>query len=463
MNSKYIELRNKYEEFRYNSFNIEEIENDLVITYDFEIVGLTHFNPKWVLKRPQDFSFAKQKEIIENLVFNLGMVEIVSYLKCVYSKKLIVACKGLTDEQKLWWKKLYINGLGEFFYVNNIAEEMNIDTFLEIECEKPVDLKNYALNYSLDGNLIPIGGGKDSLVTLDALKVQKDKNTCYVVNSRGATKDSILASGYNENSTYEAKRYLDQRLIDLNKQGFLNGHTPFSAILAFSSYIVAVMMKKKYIVLSNEASANESNVEGTNINHQYSKSTEFEKDFREYSQKYLINNGPEYFSLLRPLTEWQIVCAFAKLDKYFKVFKSCNVGSKTDIWCEKCPKCLYVYLMLNGFLKEEQMKEIFNTNMLEDEENIALFEGLIYPDKDKPFECVGTKEEINLCINMAIERLEKENKDLPYLYKKYKGRIENLEEELEKAKQHWNEDNFLPIEFEKILKSYIGGNIETEN
>lgn len=457
MNSKYIELRNKYEDFRYNSFNIEEKDKDLIVTYDFEIVGLTKFSPKWIFKKPEGFKYNLQKETIENLVFNLGMVEVISYLKCVCSKKLIVACKGLTDEQKLWWKKLYINGLGEFFYVNNIAEEMNIDIFLEIECEKPVDLKSYTLNYSLDGNLIPVGGGKDSLVTLDVLKVQKDKNTCYVLNSRGATKDSILASSYDENSTYEAKRYLDQKLIDLNKQGFLNGHTPFSAILAFSSYIVAVMLKKKYIILSNEASANESNVEGTNINHQYSKSTEFEKDFREYSEKYLLNNGPEYFSLLRPLTEWQIVKAFSKLDKYFKVFKSCNVGSKTDIWCEKCPKCLYVYLMLNGFLKEEQMKEIFNTNMLEDEDNIGLFEGLIYPDKDKPFECVGTKEEINLCINMAIDRLEKENKDLPYLYKQYKGRIENLEEELEKAKQHWNEDNFLPIEFEKILKSYIGG------
>ena len=114
-------------------------------------------------------------------------------------------------------------------------------------------------------------------------------------------------------------------------------------------------------------------------------------------------------------------------------------------------------------LKEEQMRKIFNTNMLEDENNIRLFEGLIYPDKDKPFECVGTKEEINLCINMAIDRLEKEGKELPYLFKQYKGRRDNLQEELENAKQHWNEDNFLPIEFEKILRSYIGGNIETEN
>jgi len=60
------------------------------------------------------------------------------------------------------------------------------------------------------------------------------------------------------------------------------------------------------------------------INHQYSKSSEFEKKFRDY----LTNLTPSvsYFSLLRPLYELQIAKILAKLPQYHQVFKSCNVN-----------------------------------------------------------------------------------------------------------------------------------------
>ena len=37
--------------------------------------------------------------------------------------------------------------------------------------------------------------------------------------------------------------------------------------------------------MSNEDSANQSNVNGENINHQYSKTYEFETDFRNFTKK----------------------------------------------------------------------------------------------------------------------------------------------------------------------------------
>ena len=208
-------------------------------------------------------------------------------------------------------------------------------------------------------------------------------------------------------------------------------------------------------MLSNEASANEANVSGTNINHQYSKSIEFENDFREYASKFLCENGPSYFSLLRPLSEWQIVKAFVKTDKYFEVFKSCNVGSKQDIWCENCSKCLYVYIMLKAFLSDEDMDKIFKTEMLDNESLRDIFNGLVYPDWDKPFECVGTKDEINLSLNMIVDRINKENKELPALLRDFKADIQNLEEAIQNAINYWNTDNNLTEEFEKALKEYI--------
>lgn len=450
---KFEELRQKYPIFEYNSYDIKETENSFEISYNFAIPGLTEFKPTWSFPKPQDRVLDEtSKAIFEKTIFNLGMVEVVSYLKATCSPTLVVKCGALSQEQINWYKKLYINGLGEFFYRNNIVEAMNIDTFLDIKVENSKENK-LTLIETLNGNLIPVGGGKDSSLSLEVLKEMD--NMCYIVNPRGASHDSAKIAGYTEDKIYTPKRTLDANLFELNKQGFFNGHTPFSAILAFSSYASAIILGRKNIVLSNEASANEANVEGTNINHQYSKSIEFENDFRQYVSQFICENGPNYFSLLRPLSEWQIVKAFVKTDKYFEVFKSCNVGSKQDIWCENCPKCLYVYIMIKAFLTDEQMSRIFKEDMLDNEELRDIFNGLVYPNWDKPFECVGTKEEINLSLNMIVDRLNKEKKELPLLLKDFKLDIKDLEQAKFDAINDWNVENNLTDEFEKALRQYI--------
>ena len=447
---KYITLRQKYPTFEYNSYDIKETEDSFLISYDFVVPGLVSFKPTWEFPKLQGKTLDDvSRAVFEKAIFNLGMVEVISYLKATCSPKLIVRAGKLNKEQIDWYKKLYINGLGEFFYRNNIVDAMNIDTFLEIEADENED-KIITLKHELKGNLVPVGGGKDSSLSLEVLSNMD--NVCYIVNPRGASYDSAVIGGYNKKSIYAPKRTLDSNLLELNKQGFLNGHTPFSAILAFSAYAAAIILGRKHIVLSNEASANESNVEGTNINHQYSKSIEFENDFREYVSKHVCKNGPNYFSLLRPLSEWQIVKAFTMNDKYFEVFKSCNVGSKQDIWCENCPKCLYVYIMLKAFLTEENMKKIFKTDMLDKD---SLRDLLVYPDFDKPFECVGTKEEINLSLNMIMDKMKKESVKIPSLLKEFKPDILDIDKAIQNATFEWNEQNNLPEEFEKALRAYI--------
>lgn len=449
---KFESLRQKYPTFEYNSYDICETENSFEISYSFVVPGLTEFKPTWSFPKMEGKVLDEaSRQVFENTIFNLGMVEVVSYLKATCSPTLVVKCGSLNSEQIAWYKKLYINGLGEFFYRNNIVEAMNIDTFLDIKVENNNNEK-IELTQSLHGNLVPVGGGKDSSLSLEVLKDMD--NMCYIVNPRGASRDSAIVGGY-EGKIYAPRRTLDSRLLELNKQGFLNGHTPFSAILAFSSYASAILLGRKHIVLSNEASANEANVSGTNINHQYSKSIEFENDFREYVYKFICENGPNYFSLLRPLTEWQIVKAFTKSNKYYEVFKSCNVGSKQDIWCENCPKCLYVYIMVKAFLSDDDMNRIFKTDMLDNEDLRDIFNGLVYPDYDKPFECVGTKDEINLSLNMIVAKYNREKKPLPALLKDFKPNLYNLELVMAEEAFKWNEENNLPEEFEKTLREYI--------
>lgn len=455
---KFMKLRADYPIFEYNSYKIIEKEDKIEVQYDFNIPGLASFSPKWEFTKIKKNIDSESLKLFEKVIFNLGMVEVISYLKCTCSPKLIVKAGYLSKEQIDWYKKLYVNGLGEFFYINGLVEAMNVETFLDIEVASSKNEEvHIESNLLLSGNLIPVGGGKDSAVTLEVLSDEKKTNTCYVINIKEASYNCAKIAGYDDKDIYAPKRILDRKLIDLNNKGFFNGHTPFSAIVAFSAYASAILLGRKYIVLSNEDSANESNVVGTNINHQYSKSIEFENDFRYYVKKFICLNGPEYFSLLRPISEWQIVKAFTKSPKYFNVFKSCNVGSKGETWnwCENCPKCLYVYIMLSAFLDRDNISKIFKTDMLDNMDLKNIFNGLVYPNYDKPFECVGTKEEINLSLDMIVDKYITNNIKLPRLLENYEYNKDELEQKISSMNMKWRLENNLPYAFKKRLKEYI--------
>ena len=155
--------------------------------------------------------------------------------------------------------------------------------------------------------------------------------------------------------------------------------------------------------------------------------------------------------MLRPWSEWRIVKEFVKYTKYFKDFKSCNVGSKQDIWCENCPKCLYVYIMLSAFLDKEDISKIFNSNMLDNDNLKQIFEGLISQNEDKPFECVGTKEEINLSINMFLRK--NNGNYIPKLFRDYMPMSEdNFKSLLYEYNHKFDTNNNVPEEFIKVLK-----------
>ena len=303
------------------------------------------------------------------------------------------------------------------------------------------------------GALVPIGGGKDSIVTLDVIKDDFKDNMCYVINPRGATEETAEIAGYGEDKRCYVRRTLDKNMLELNKQGYLNGHTPFSSIVAFSALIVAYLNKKKYIVLSNEASANESTIYEEEVNHQYSKSYEFEQDFNEYVKENILD-GIEYFSLLRPISEYQIAKHFAKLPKFYKIFKSCNAGSKENKWCANCPKCLFVYIILSPFMKREDMINIFGEDLLEKESLKETMEMLSGIQKNKPFECVGSRDEVNTAICETIKKYEADNKELPLLYKYYKT-TKKYEEYINKENTYdkfYNPENNVPEHYKQMLK-----------
>lgn len=450
---KYLKLRNEYTFFSYESYQYSFLNDSFKAEFVFNLSDKYTFRP--TLSFPaRDFYLFKNlpTELIQNLVFHIGMVELISYWKAACPKEIIIKPHFLSNKQIAFWKKIYFNGLGEFFFLNNI--NATIDDFADILAEVGSKLPKTDI-LTDDTFIIPIGGGKDSVVTLELLKNYRNNNLPLIMNPRGASLATAEIGGYPRNQIIEINRTIHPQLLELNDMGFLNGHTPFSALLAFVTILSAALTGKRNIALSNESSANESTVENSTVNHQYSKSYEFEFDFRSYVDEF-ISSSFNYFSFLRPLSELQIGKLFSKYSKYYMDFKSCNAGSKEDIWCGICPKCLFAFIILSPFINREKMINIFGKDMLNDKEMLFYFEQLTGIERVKPFECVGTVDEVNIAINMLISQID-EN-ELPLLLKYYKSlniymQYENMD--LKPFLRTFNEEHFLSSELESIIMQYI--------
>lgn len=424
-NNKYFFFRKEFSYFIFKKFDLDVAKGGLKVIYDFDLAGRYRFRPTLFIPKKTFLDFDVEEQVLNNLAFHIGMIEMISYWKAACPPEVVVEAGPLNSVQAKWWKGIYFHGLGEFFYRNGIRA--GVDDFMNLKANDQRPFDTFAFNPS-GKYLVPVGGGKDSVVTLEMLLRSGEKVIPFVLNPRKAAVDTIINAGLPEESMLSVKRTLDPALLELNDKGFLNGHTPFSALLAFVSLLAARLAGAGNIALSNESSANEATVPGTDVNHQYSKSFAFEKDFRDYVSGY-ISPDLNYFSLLRPLSELQIARIFSKYPAHFKDFRSCNVGSKTNSWCGKCPKCLFTWIILSPFVSQEQLTGIFGKNLFSDGDLDSIFRELTGMSEVKPFECVGTVDEVNTALVMTIDRLEKplplllEQYRTSQLYERYRDRI----------------------------------------
>ena len=448
----FLSLREQYPVFSYDSYQYQRKGKDLVLSFRFSIGDSFVFTPQSIIKYHSDFEaiFADNSlSFLDDFVFSIGMIELVSYWKCCCCPVIEVNAGNLPEEAISFWKKIYYHGLGEFFYCNSI--ETTMDEFVNIlpHQQKQED-KKHLFNLKNE-HIVPVGGGKDSVVTLEILRKQ-EKITPLIINPRGATLDTVKIGGF-ESNFFEIQRSIDPLLLKLNEQGFLNGHTPFSAMLAFYSLLIGVLSGKKNIALSNESSANESTVIDSDVNHQYSKSYEFEADFRNYVKTYL-SEELNYYSFLRPLSELRIACLFSLTPQYFPVFKSCNAGSKTNIWCCNCAKCLFTFTILSPFISPGKLKETYGENLFENETLLPVLKQLCGMTKEKPFECVGTIDEVCMALAQAVKQYDKLPVLLQFftenqLYQQYKD--VNFVSQL----QHLETEHFLSETEINLLKQQL--------
>jgi hypothetical protein len=446
--NKFLNLRQKYQTFEYQSYSFKVNNGILEAEFNFKLGDDIIFTPTIKVVKHNFYQFDSLSEsLLKNLVFHIGMVELISYWKAACPPRLVIKPHALSDEQVLFWKKLYFNGLGEFFYLNGISATQ--DEFMKIVSEgdalnaEPAVVNDKAV-------MVPVGGGKDSVVTLELLKEQGNRVIPMAMNPREAVVRTIENAGFVMNDAIVVERKLDKKLLELNSRGFLNGHTPFSALLAFVTSLTAVMAGIKYIALSNESSANESTVPGSNINHQYSKSFEFEEDFSNYLSRF-ITPDVHYFSFLRPLNELQIGALFSLFSRHHFSFRSCNVGSKTDSWCGHCPKCLFTRIILGPFLGNDKLKKVFGKELLDTKGLKPVFDELTGAADVKPFECVGTPDEVNAALSF-IARNSVE--PLPFLLSDFPF-DKFPEDSLMTLLAEFNPEHHLPEKYLTVLKNSL--------
>ncbi len=450
------ELRDKYPVFEYKSFSHKVEKGNLVCSWEME-AGDLKYNPKLILHGvPSDLDQSK----LDNLVFHVGLADIFSYWKPTCSPKIKISAGKLNDQQISWWTDLLIKGMGQYFYTNQI--DFTIPNFISFE-----SLGQSLSKVDTNGQdlLVPVGGGKDSAVTLELLKDQPlvgafSMNVSWSSEMLPGSKREMDVAGIKQQIFVE--RILDPKLKELKQAGYLDGHIPFSAYMDFLSALIAEVFGYSEVAFSNERSSNEGNIEylGHHINHQYTKSFDFETKFREYNNANLSNVN--IFSFLRPLYELQIMKIFSQpqMEKYYTQFRSCNVGYKSDSWCGSCPKCLSVFVGLFPFVKTEKLVAIFGKNLFEDPKLLDLTKDVLGLGKGKPFECIGTFEETVVAFYLSTKKSAGQN--LPPLLAFFADNQQVLEQKLgnldklsEVVLNGWDDNNFMTSDFSGILQKNL--------
>ena len=404
----------KYASFVFKNYHFDPDTGLLDLVYGYDDALEFHETYKFNFKF-QAYDEAILDRAIQLLFFLAG----VSYYKLYLSPNIKVD-KGKIDQQLgLFLNKTYQKGLGEFFYVNSLDPNSQISFPVNSPDFQALELSN------LSGQLIGLGGGKDSLLSVEVLR-DLQKVATWSLNHQTKLQPLVDQVGLNH---FWVERTWDPLIMQLNQQDALNGHIPISAIFAATGVIVAILSGFREIIVSNESSASEPSLiyQGVAINHQYSKSLEFEKDFQTILTV-LFGDSVAYYSLLRPFSELRIAEFFASFfDKYSPYFSSCNRAFTLHqdhlFWCGQCPKCAFVFLILTPFIERLKLEKLWHGhNLLLDDSLKPTYLKLLGIEGDKPLDCVGEVKEARTAMRLATNiypELKQYHFDIPpdYDYK----------------------------------------------
>jgi len=375
-----------YAEFVCEAYRFDLETGALSLHYKFD--DALRFEERIVFPRVDRTLSAVEDEALERIFRMLLLACGVSYYKAYAPDRIRCTAFPVDPATAAFFTEFYVKGLGEYAWRNavNLAGRVHIVTdAVESASAVQVELPRRTC--------VPVGGGKDSIVTVECLKQAGEPLVLFSLGNAAPIDATIRQSGL---PFIRVTRSLDRRLLELNAAGALNGHVPITGILSMIVLACAIIVGFDAIAMSNEHSASQPTV--GDVNHQYSKSFDFEQGVRRYLEAH-VATGITYFSFLRPLSEVAIARRFARQDAYLPVFMSCNTAfrqapeRRSTNWCCDCPKCRFVFLALAPFIDKPRLVATFGRDMLNDPSQMEGFAELCGLRAHKPFECVGEIEE----------------------------------------------------------------------
>jgi UDP-N-acetyl-alpha-D-muramoyl-L-alanyl-L-glutamate epimerase len=357
---------------------------------DDEIVFVERFGLP-LMRGPEAGLDAGERRRVEGLVALLHWVAGVSYFKTALPPDVSCETGAPPPETAALLEALYSEGLGELAYVNGL-QKLPRPRFPRASGGVPWAREAERLGRVL----VPVGGGKDSVVALEIARRVSPELVLFSVGNAAPIARTVAASGL---SRLIVTRTLDPGLRALNEAGAINGHVPITAIVSCVALLAAALNGFDVVAMANERSASAGNVsfDGVEVNHQFSKGLRAERLLRAALEE--LAPGMSYFSVLRPASELAIARAFARMERYHGAFTSCNALFRSDpelrasSWCCECPKCRFVFLALAPFSEPAHLREVFGRDLLDEEGQFDGFALLTATGGHKPFECVGEERE----------------------------------------------------------------------
>ena len=376
----------------------------------------------------------------------LAIVEALSYWKAFCSPVIEVALPPVDPAETSWWESFWPRAMGEFFYRNGI--EFTSPGFLRITAPvSPAQAAETAdrVAGSRAGAppLVMFSGGKDSLALTYAIRDAAATATDFFLYNPTEGQRDLAESLADSGRIIEVRRQVLPELLALNASGHPNGHTPYSAYLALAALLAGYLRGNPMVLAGNSRSDDEPNVGsylGMPINHQWTKSHEFEAALGAYRNRWLPG-APLYSSPLRPLLELQIIRSLEPhIDAYLKT-ASCN-KTKGVGWCRKCAKCAWVFLATSSLFGHDVAVSKAGGDLFADPELSGVYEAMagLPGAGDKPFECTGTEEEVR----SATQAAGQHGTDLPALATCLRDPAVRAARPLDVVLKDWGQDDLLP-------------------
>jgi hypothetical protein len=340
----------------------------------------------------------------DRALLHLHVAAGTSYYKTAAPAEVVVEGELLTADEQAFHHHLYDDGLREFAVTNGLPVPRPVTVVSGVAPEGGRSGPTAPPSGNLrPGLMVPIGGGKDSMVLIEAVRHLRPR--LFAVNPHPLVRELADEAGL---ELVVVRRRLDPGLAELHRSGALNGHVPVTAIVSLIAAVGGFVHGYDTVIMAVERSASEETISvgGFPVNHQYSKSRELELLLADLLAT-TVSSDLTYGSGLRPYSELAISRSFAGLTRYHPNFCSCNAAFRQsaapgDRWCGNCPKCRFVGLMLAPFLAREAVTDIIGRDLFADPDQVAGFAALM-SDVEKPFECVGERRESAVALRMLAD------------------------------------------------------------